>query len=562
MKLKLGTKINLMFLTILLIFAVSVGISVNDNVRDGIKEFAVEKAKSDLNIAYRYIDETIIGEWHIKDGKLYKGSTLMNANFEIVDKIGSDTGGTITIFQGDTRIATNVILENGDRAVGTKVSEVVAEAVLKNKDFYFGEANVAGHIYQTAYKPLLNEEGDVVGIFYVGAPQNIIDNVVTKILKNFLVILFVIILISFAVITIFSNRIKKRLLNITSVLKDAGQGDFTKTLVDNTNDELSDVSTSFNQMASSMKELINEVTNSSSLVETASNELLWNAKETSASTQNVTDSVQMIVENMAKQQEMVEDSANAINEITMGINQVSENALNVADASLTSMNTAVSGQQSVENIINQMAEIYKSNVETTEVIKELESQSIEIGKIIEAITAISNQTNLLALNAAIEAARAGEHGKGFAVVAEEVRKLSEETNNSASLISTIVEAIQKDIVKAAEMMDHTHGEIESGIKLVKDTGTTFQQIVSSFEVANDGIQELSAISEEMAASMEKINSSIKSVAKLAKTTSEDADAIFNITEEQIALTEQVADAASMLTGKAETLRKVIERFKI
>lgn len=562
MKLKLGTKINLMFLTILLIFAVSVGISVNDNVRDGIKEFAVEKAKSDLNIAYRYIDETIIGEWHIKDGKLYKGSTLMNDNFEIVDKIGSDTGGTITIFQGDTRIATNVILENGDRAVGTKVSEVVAEAVLKNKDFYFGEANVAGHIYQTAYKPLLNEEGDVVGIFYVGAPQNIIDNVVTKILKNFLVILFVIILISFAVITIFSNRIKKRLLNITSVLKDAGQGDFTKTLVDNTNDELSDVSTSFNQMASSMKELINEVTNSSSLVETASNELLWNAKETSASTQNVTDSVQMIVENMAKQQEMVEDSANAINEITMGINQVSENALNVADASLTSMNTAVSGQQSVENIINQMAEIYKSNVETTEVIKELESQSIEIGKIIEAITAISNQTNLLALNAAIEAARAGEHGKGFAVVAEEVRKLSEETNNSASLISTIVEAIQKDIVKAAEMMDHTHGEIESGIKLVKDTGTTFQQIVSSFEVANDGIQELSAISEEMAASMEKINSSIKSVAKLAKTTSEDADAIFNITEEQIALTEQVADAASMLTGKAETLRKVIERFKI
>ncbi|NLY78494.1 MAG: methyl-accepting chemotaxis protein [Lysinibacillus sp.] len=562
MKLKLGTKINLMFLTILLIFAVSVGISVNDNVRDGIKEFAVEKAKSDLNIAYRYIDETIIGEWHIKDGKLYKGSTLMNDNFEIVDKIGSDTGGTITIFQGDTRIATNVILENGDRAVGTKVSEVVAEAVLKNKDFYFGEANVAGHIYQTAYKPLLNEEGDVVGIFYVGAPQNIIDNVVTKILKNFLVILFVIILISFAVITIFSNRIKKRLLNITSVLKDAGQGDFTKTLVDNTNDELSDVSTSFNQMASSMKELINEVTNSSSLVETASNELLWNAKETSASTQNVTDSVQMIVENMAKQQEMVEDSANAINEITMGINQVSENALNVADASLTSMNTALSGQQSVENIINQMAEIYKSNVETTEVIKELESQSIEIGKIIEAITAISNQTNLLVLNAAIEAARAGEHGKGFAVVAEEVRKLSEETNNSASLISTIVEAIQKDIVKAAEMMDHTHGEIESGIKLVKDTGTTFQQIVSSFEVANDGIQELSAISEEMAASMEKINSSIKSVAKLAKTTSEDADAIFNITEEQITLTEQVADAASMLTGKAETLRKVIERFKI
>lgn len=562
MKLKLGTKINLIFLVILCIFAISISLPVNIEIREGIKAFAVEKAKSDLNIAYRYIDETYQGEWQIKDGKLYKGSLLMNDNFDLVDKIASDTGGTITIFQEDTRVATNVMLENGERAVGTKVSEVVAESVLKNKEMYFGEAEVAGHIYQTAYKPLLNKEGEVVGIFYVGAPQNIIDSIVSKIFKSFLIILLIIVALAIIVITIFSKRLKKRLLNISSVLKVASQGDFTHTIVDNTGDELSDVSKSFNQMSNNMKELINEVTNNFQTVETASNELLWNAKETASSTENVTEAVQGIVDNMVKQQRMVEDSAHAINEMTIGIGQVSENVTNVANTSLNTINTAKNGQQSINKIINQMEAIYKSNAETNEVIHELETQSIEISKITEAITAISQQTNLLALNAAVEAARAGEHGKGFSIVADEVRKLSEETNDSAGLISSIVETIQRDIVKAAQLMNHTHEEIENGIELVKDTGVTFRNIVSSFEYTNEGIQELSAVSEEMATSMEKINSTIDSITKLAKTTTEEADMIFNITEEQLALTAQVAEAAENLTKDSNKLRKVIEQFSV
>lgn len=562
MKLKIAAKVNLMIISVLLLFALSISISINSKVYNGIKNFGLEKAKSDLNLAYRYIDETNPGDWYIKDGKLYKGSTLMNENYDLVDKIGADTGGTVTIFQNDTRVTTNVLLENGERAVGTKVSDEVAEIVLKNKENYYGEADVAGNSYQTSYKPLINKDGEVVGIFYVGAPQKLIIDIVTDILKSFLIILFIVIVISILISTTFSHRLKKRLVKIMNVLKAASEGDFTNTLYDKSRDELSEVSKSYNQMAQNMRELIEEVINNSKHVDTASNELLWNAKETTSSTKSVTQSVQDIVENMTTQQKMIEESASDINKMTIGIGQVSENAVNVANESLTSMNTAISGKQSIEKIVNQMETIYESNAETSEVIHELKTHSIEIGKITEAITAISEQTNLLALNAAIEAARAGEHGKGFSIVADEVRKLSEETSNSAGLISSIVDKIQKDIVSAANMMDHTHEEIESGIELVKETGSTLENIVSSFESANEGIQELSAIAQEMTVSMEKINSSAENVAKLAKTSTEEADAIFNITEEQLALAEQVTEAAESLTKKSEELRLLVERFKI
>ena len=209
-----------------------------------------------------------------------------------------------------------------------------------------------------------------------------------------------------------------------------------------------------------------------------------------------------------------------------------------------------------------MAVINDSNTETNKVIHELEVRSAEIGKIIDTITAIADQTNLLALNAAIESARAGEHGKGFAVVADEVRKLAEESRTSASHIATIVQAIQSDTSKVATLMSHTNEEIQNGIVVVKDTGTTFNDIYASVESANVQVQELSAITEEMAASMEQINASFDEVAVLAKSTSEDASVISAVTDEQMRLAEKVMQAAEVLQSQSKELDNGIKNFVI
>ena len=138
LKLKLGTKINIIVFTIIIVFAAVIGFVVNQEITKGIKQFATEKAKGDIGLAYRYINNKYPGDWEVKGDKLYKGNTVLNDNVEIVDKIGEDTGDTVTIFQGDTRIATNVMV-NGERAIGTQASPEVISTVIKQGERFMGK---------------------------------------------------------------------------------------------------------------------------------------------------------------------------------------------------------------------------------------------------------------------------------------------------------------------------------------------------------------------------------------------------------------------------------------
>ena len=118
------------------------------------------------------------GEWSIKEDKLYKGETNFIENFSIVDAIGELTGDTVTIFQGDTRIATNVKKADGNRAIGTQVAENVKEATLKKGETYIGKALVVSVWNQSAYEPIKNAKGEIIGMFYVGVPNTYYDKVI------------------------------------------------------------------------------------------------------------------------------------------------------------------------------------------------------------------------------------------------------------------------------------------------------------------------------------------------------------------------------------------------
>lgn len=129
-KMKLGTKILCLVFVVILLFSASVGTVMLKEITESMKQMATEKAKGDLALSSTYIDDVMSGDWQVKNNKLYKGQTQINGNEDIVDLLGEKTGDTITIFQGDTRVATNV-MKNGERAVGTQASSEVIAAVLK-----------------------------------------------------------------------------------------------------------------------------------------------------------------------------------------------------------------------------------------------------------------------------------------------------------------------------------------------------------------------------------------------------------------------------------------------
>lgn len=396
----------------------------------------------------------------------------------------------------------------------------------------------------------------------MGASQDMIMTIILGVFKYFIVALIITIILAAIAITLFTKNMKKRLTAVTTVLEAAGKGNFTHSLKDKTGDELSDVAVSYNLMTKNIKKLMEHIKENSTDVKADSAQLLNTAKQSEDMTSNMTSSIVVISDNVNNQQQMIEESANAISDVTSGITLISENTLIVAETSQSTMNYAKEGQGSVENVVNQMATISNSNKETTKVLNNLEVKSQEIEQIIVAIGAIASQTNLLALNASIEVARAGEHGKGFAVVAEEVKKLAEESHQSAELIAEIIHSIQQETKNVAVLMESTDEEIQNGILAVKETGDTFNNIYSKIENSNIQIQELSAISEQMSASMQEINASIDEVAGLAKATSDDTSSIANATEGQFDLAGQVKSAAEQLSVKAEQLRNAVDDFEV
>lgn len=170
MKGTLKTKIISLALVFFIVILV-IGITTVLVVRNKVITTAHEKLSGDLAMAVAYVNATYPGSWSIREGKLFKGEAAMNGNFPIVDTIGQLTGDTVTLFQGDTRVATNVRMPSGDRAVGTKASPEVIDATLQSGRTYIGKAKVVGIWNQTAYAPIKNKQGENIGMFYVGVPN-------------------------------------------------------------------------------------------------------------------------------------------------------------------------------------------------------------------------------------------------------------------------------------------------------------------------------------------------------------------------------------------------------
>lgn len=269
---------------------------------------------------------------------------------------------------------------------------------------------------------------------------------------------------------------------------------------------------------------------------------------TASASLQITSSAEEMAAGAQEQSTQTNEIASAIEQMTKTILESSKNTSLASQLSGEAGNSAKDGGNIVKQTVDGINKISEVVQSAADTIQTLGQNSDQIGQIIQVIDDIADQTNLLALNAAIEAARAGEQGRGFAVVADEVRKLAERTTKATKEIELMIKQIQRDTSEAVISIRKGTDEVERGKQLAYKAGTSLETIISKSENVVDVVNQLAAASEEQSSTAGQISNSI--------------EGINNITRETSDSTQQIARAAEDLNRLTENLQSLVDKFKL
>ncbi|MFC5452075.1 methyl-accepting chemotaxis protein [Paenibacillus aestuarii] len=373
------------------------------------------------------------------------------------------------------------------------------------------------------------------------------------------VILLFMLAVSFVMVRIISKPVRVASEALTRI----ADGDLTvQPLQVKNKDEIGTLVQAVNLMAVNLRQSVGQMLEASNSVAASSQQLFASSEHNASAAHHVAQSVQELAIGADMQAQSSLEVGRAVEEMSIGVQRIAETTSEVSELSISANELAKQGTTAMQRAMAKMQTVSLSVDAAHKVIQELEKHSQNIGQISTLIGSIASQTNLLALNAAIEAARAGDSGKGFAVVAGEVRKLASQTDDSVRSISELIVNIQRDSVRASEVMQSGITEVHEGLTEIGAAEQAFVQIASASEEVAGKIQETAATAEQMAASSQEVAATVANVGSVAQQTSGTAQIVAAATEEQLASNEEITTSAKGLATIAQDLQQVVGAFRI
>ena len=348
---------------------------------------------------------------------------------------------------------------------------------------------------------------DMRGVLEVQVPIEFqLENATKLNMTISLIMMSVLLATATLVFYMFRRLISERLRKVHAALIEIGQGDgnLSKALNDQPNDEIGVIATAFNQFTAQLAKTLSRINTQVSQLTEATDKMENITQSTKGNTSNQLSAIEQVSESMT-------DVANATNDLNDIAKHTKEET--VETQSLTSKSSHI-----VEQNLATIKSFAKEMQHVSDVVNQLEQDSQNIGGVLDVIRGIAEQTNLLALNAAIEAARAGEQGRGFAVVADEVRTLASRTQESTEEINSMIEQLQRGAKEAVDAIQGGQEQLQNSESMATETNEMIENVSSSIHNINQQNSHLSNAATTQANVSQEINENIQNIRSVADET--------------------------------------------
>jgi len=372
-------------------------------------------------------------------------------------------------------------------------------------------AEHAGIPYSTYSQVVTDFSGNPIGVMEIAMDRSHAVSAISGTRNITLLVGGFALIIGLLIAWLIGRSITVPISNAVNAMNDIaeGEGDLTKRLIESGKDEITDLSIAFNHFAEKVHSIILQVSDSTAQLTNAAEKMSSITDETSQGAQ--------------QQQSETEQVATAMNEMTATVQEVARNATEASSSAQSADEEAHSGKKVVDKAIASITALADEIESAKTVISKVESDTNDIGVVLEVIRGIAEQTNLLALNAAIEAARAGEQGRGFAVVADEVRTLASRTKQSTQEINGVIERLQNSARQAVQAMITSSERSQTSVAQASEAGKSLAAITDAVSTIRNMNIQIASAAEEQSCVAEEINKNIVNISHIVEKTATGAN---------------------------------------